>query len=207
MHNSLGGAGAVKAEKKKAQHSSASPEYGTPDLILKPIRVVFGGQIDMDPCTSELFNEVVQAKNFYTAQDNGLDKVWLGNTLVNSPSDISGNLIKKFWEKLIREYACGNVKSAFWIGFNIEHLAQLQNTKVDANPYMFPTCIPHKRIRFNETQANHQVQLFDTDDEQLLIETDRPAHANFVTFLPDRRKTWQVEIFRREFAQIGQVKV
>ena len=196
----------AKADKKKAQHSAAKPDYGTTEAIVESARVVFGGPIDYDPCTSEIFNLVVQARTIYTRKTNGLIHPWIGNGIVNPPGEDHGQAVKAFWEKLIAEYYCRNTKAAIWVGFNIEHLQHLQRTRVDANPFMFPTCIPFKRIPFNESTRDHQASLFG-DDKPKLVATSRPAHANFITLLPDRDKPWQTEIFRREFSKHGQVKI
>lgn len=195
----------AKAESKKAQHSQAEPDYGTPGYFADSARVVFGGAIDLDPASSPLFNEIVQARKIYTRQDDGLLFEWLGNLLVNPPGEDSGRAVKLFWEKLVSEYVSGNVKSALWIGFNIEQLQQLQRTRVDANPFHFPTCIPYRRIPFNKSLKDHQVSLFD-ENRRELVPSSRPAHANFITFLPDLRKPYHVEIFRKEFSQYGAIR-
>ena len=89
-----------KASKKKAaqksKHSAKSPDYGTPEYICDSSRVVFGGPIDLDPCSSPLFNQVVRALKIYTRLDNGLAHPWLGNIQVNPPGEDHGDAVKRF---------------------------------------------------------------------------------------------------------------
>ena len=50
-------------------HSSERDDWETPGYILDAARYVLGGQIDLDPASSEAANEAVGAKTYYTASN------------------------------------------------------------------------------------------------------------------------------------------
>ena len=61
------------------------------------------GTIDLDPASSEITNETIQAEKIYTAKDNGLSLPWFGNVWLNPP--YSSDLIGQFAEKVkAKEY-------------------------------------------------------------------------------------------------------
>ena len=92
----------VVAEKRKphVSYNSGNNEWYTPPDYIELARAVMGS-IDLDPASSDKANEVVQAKTYYTAQDDGLSHDWSGNVWMNPP--YSSELITKFTEKLIAE--------------------------------------------------------------------------------------------------------
>jgi len=192
----------------KGEFSSLSPDYGTPDNYVDSARYVFNGEIDYDPCSSELFNTVIRALKIYTRSDNGLAEHnhWVGNGLVNPPGDKSGNLVKRFWEKLVREWMCGRTTAAIYVGFNINQLQTLQRTRVEANPMHFPICVPEGRMEFSTTSKDHQIALFGEKPRELVV-ADDPGHPNFIALLPDKRKPWMVDRFYREFSKYGAVTI
>jgi hypothetical protein len=51
-----------------------SNEWFTPETILYPVRNLFGGPIDLDPCTTE--NNPTNALVYFTEKDNGLTQSW-----------------------------------------------------------------------------------------------------------------------------------
>lgn len=190
----------------KGEFSAASPDYGTPPEHLDAMRRVIGGEFDLDPCTSKLFNEVVRARRIFTREDDSLrpECVWQGNCLVNAPGDRTGELVKRVWEKLIEQYIFRSATSAFWVGFNINQLQTLQQARTQACPMHFPYCVPAKRMEFSQTFKDHQTELFGEPDRTLMPATD-PGHPNFIAFLPDPNKPWQAETFYREFSKFGAV--
>ncbi len=192
----------------KGEFSSASPDYGTPGEYADSARVVFDGEIDLDPASSLLFNDVIRARHILTREIDGLafHNKWRGNVMVNPPGDSSGSLVKKFWEKLINQYCERHTTAAIWIGFNINQLQTLQQTLAEANPLDFPLCFPKKRIAFSTTTKDHQAQLFGEPERELIPAPD-PGHPNFICLLPDRDKPWQTDRFYREFSKYGAVKI
>lgn len=69
-----------------------SQEWYTPIDILEGL-----GLFDLDPCTStEAINYNDSAKNYFTAEDDGLTKEWFGRIWLNPPYDN----IEAFMEKM-----------------------------------------------------------------------------------------------------------
>jgi len=67
-------------------------EWYTPKHIFDKLGVKF----DLDPATSELANETVNAKNIYTVEDNGLEQSWFGKVWLNPPYGTqTGHWLKK----------------------------------------------------------------------------------------------------------------
>lgn len=65
-------------------NNSGENEWYTPPEFIAAARVVMGG-IDLDPASSDLANQCVEAETYYTAQDNGLDQEWFGRIWLNPP--------------------------------------------------------------------------------------------------------------------------
>lgn len=60
---------------------NTSVEWYTPPEIIRPL-----GEFDLDPCTSDVAHSFNQsAKQFYTIEDDGLSKEWLGRVWLNPP--------------------------------------------------------------------------------------------------------------------------
>lgn len=81
-------------------NNSGNNEWYTPEPIIELARSAMGG-ITLDPASSEVANQTVQAESYFTVEDNGLEKEWFGNVWLNPP--YSAELIGKFSEKLIAE--------------------------------------------------------------------------------------------------------
>jgi len=79
-------------------HNSGNAEWYTPPAYLEAARRVLGA-IDLDPASSAVANQFVQAGRFYTADDDGLSKEWRGRVWLNPP--YSSKLIGLFVDKLI----------------------------------------------------------------------------------------------------------
>ncbi|HUX55998.1 MAG TPA: DNA N-6-adenine-methyltransferase [Bacteroidales bacterium] len=84
-------------------------EWFTPAEYVEKSRNVMGS-IDIDPASSDAAQQIVKAKQYYTVNDNGLDKNWIGNIFLNPP--YSCTKIKAFTDKIIEEYKAGHIKQA-----------------------------------------------------------------------------------------------
>ena len=82
-------------------------EWYTPEHVIDAAAQVMG-DIDLDPASNANANRIVNALNFYTKDDNGLEQPWVGRVWLNPPYDNVGPWV----EKLIAEYEAGNVSEA-----------------------------------------------------------------------------------------------
>lgn len=90
-------------------HNSGENEWYTPKEYIEAARQVMGS-IDLDPASTEKANEIVQAKQFHTIEDDGLSHPWYGNVWMNPP--YSQPLIDKFSEKLVNDRVFGKISQA-----------------------------------------------------------------------------------------------
>lgn len=90
-------------------HNSGNNEWYTPPEYIEAARRVMGG-IDLDPASSDNANETVQARTYYTAEDDGLLHDWRGRVYMNPP--YASHLIGLFAEKLAEHVKRGEVIEA-----------------------------------------------------------------------------------------------
>lgn len=129
--------------------TAKSAEWYTPSKYIEAARQVMG-TIDLDPASCFEANQIVKATRYYTREQNGLEQprvaqaLWLnppyGRTMKMAATRKS--TIGLFVEKLLQEYASGNVSQAII----------LATTEVNAKWFypllQFPVCFPDHRIKF-----------------------------------------------------------
>ena len=54
----------------------ASPEWYTPSELIEAGRAALGGSIDLDPASCAAAQEVVQAGDYFTREDDGIEMPW-----------------------------------------------------------------------------------------------------------------------------------
>jgi len=154
--------------------SNKSHEWYTPKWVMELVRQVMGN-IDLDPCSCEEANKIVQAARIITKEQDGLLLPWdnevPANIFINPPGPVRGDSSSKrnvinFWDKCCEQHPAVNI---FWLGFSIEQLATMQDC--DVYPLDFPTIILRKRINFvgagdSATHSNY-VTLLSEDDAML----------------------------------------
>jgi phage N-6-adenine-methyltransferase len=86
--------------KPHVSFNSGNNEWYTPTEYIEAARNAMG-TIDLDPASSDIAQEVVKAKTYYTIETNGLDKPWRGNIWLNPP--YSSDSIVQFIDKLVEE--------------------------------------------------------------------------------------------------------
>jgi phage N-6-adenine-methyltransferase len=134
---------AVEAVKSKPHvaNNSGDNEWYTPKEYIEAARQVLG-EIDLDPASNPLANDIVQAAKFYTSEDTGLDKDWCGTVWMNPPYE--SGLIGQFAEKLCDSYASGNVTSAIVLVNNATETRWFQSLAEQASA----ACFPKGRVKF-----------------------------------------------------------
>ena len=154
---------------------SVTVEWYTPARYIEAAREVLGG-IDLDPASSELANETVQADEIFTQDDDGLIADWHGRVWLNPPYGKGTGL---FATKLVEEHAAGRVTAAVLLinayGFDSGWFQPLWNHLL---------CFTDHRIVFTSPQRG----------------TGGPANANLFAYLgPDEQR------FAEVFSEFGAI--
>lgn len=126
-------------QKPHVAYNSGNNEWYTPKEFIEAATAVMGG-IDLDPASSEIANKTVNAKQFYTVEDNGLEKPWFGNVWLNPP--YASDLIGKFADKLVDELK--HIKQAIVLVNNATETEWFYTMVVQATA----VCFPRSRVRF-----------------------------------------------------------
>jgi hypothetical protein len=124
-------------------------------FIMDKVREVFGPRgIDFDPASCDEANAYVQAKAYYTKEQDGLTSDWLywGNMFINPPGPVKGDpstrgIVNRFWDKAQAEFMLHRDLHIIWMGFSLEQLATLQSSCMHS-PLSYTTCILRKRVAF-----------------------------------------------------------
>lgn len=91
-------------------------EWYTPIEYISAVADLFDGTIDLDPASSDLAQEKIGAKTYFTIEDDGLKKPWSGKVFLNPP--YSQPAIAQFTEKLASEWDSGNIEAAVVLTHN-----------------------------------------------------------------------------------------
>lgn len=158
-----------------ALQSSESNEWYTPHLYVDAARELMG-DIDIDPASCELANQVIRATCYYTKEDNGLMQSWQGRVWLNPPYGVdSGVSNQEVWSRqLIERYKAGLVSEA----------VLLVNANTEAKwfqpLYEYLICFTNHRIRFYNGDGI----------------SSQPTQGNALVYLGKQKRRF-IEIFSR----------
>ena len=164
----------VRKGEAHVAHNAGDNEWYTPPEYIAAATRVMGG-IDLDPASTEIANEVVNAQLFFTEEDDGLSKPWAGRVWMNPPYD--GKLVWKFCEKLAEHAAAGDITEACVLVNNATEAVSVQRLmEVGA-----AICFPARRVKFWHPEKE-----------------SAPLQGQAVVYVGQN-----VEAFRREFLEFG----
>jgi phage N-6-adenine-methyltransferase len=127
---------------QKGASGTGENEYFTPPPDIERARLVFGGEIDVDPASHPNAQQIIQAKTYYTKETNGLQHEWSGNVWLNPP--YSQPLIRDFISKLCIERAAGRITTAIVLTHNYTDTAWFHELALVADAH----CFTRGRVRF-----------------------------------------------------------
>jgi DNA N-6-adenine-methyltransferase (Dam) len=78
-------------------------ELYTPPRILDKVRDVFGGSIDLDPCSCAIAQKNVKAHQYFSQSQNGLAQKWTGKVWINPP--FSGGELVKWIDTILKKWS------------------------------------------------------------------------------------------------------
>ena len=158
-----------------AHNLNGKIEWYTPPKYIAAAKQVMGS-IDLDPCTSELAQRVVQAGSYLTIDDDGLIHPWNGNVWMNPP--YASKIITAFVDKLLASIASKNVTQAIMLTHNNADTAWFHKSAMNAAS----VCFTRGRVRFYDENG----------------EGNSPTHGHVFMYFGRRRKT-----FERVFSEFG----
>lgn len=150
-----------EAEKGSTEQRGASgtgmEDWHTPPEYLDLVRAVLG-EIDLDPSSTLKAQKRVQAKQFFTPEDNGLDHEWHGRIYMNPP--YMQPWIAQFISKLVREFTNGRTTEAIALTHNYTDTSWFHEAAGNCNAI----CFTKGRVKFisanDEIAAPTQGQAF-----------------------------------------------
>lgn len=120
-------------------------DWHTPNYIIDRVKQLYGGTIDLDPCTDEIAQKSIQATSFFTKEDNGLLQLWFGNIYLNYPGGRTGKYSNStiWFDKAEREFTkTEEVENIVICLFSVEHL------NINPNMFSYTLCFLRDRIPF-----------------------------------------------------------
>ena len=125
-------------------------EWYTPGDCIEKVRRVLS-EIELDPASCEMANEMVRATCIYTESEDGLSQDWSGKVFMNPPFRI--DLVTAFVDKLLREYP-GRVSDE----------VLLVNSCTETEWFASAICFPKGRVKFvspeGKRKDSHRPQTF-----------------------------------------------
>lgn len=90
-------------------------EWYTPPRYIEAARALLG-TIDLDPASSEIAQDTIRAASYFTREEDGLTREWVGRVWLNPP--YAQPAIQQFIEKAVSEHRSGNLTEAVILTHN-----------------------------------------------------------------------------------------
>ena len=121
-------------------------EWHTPSNIIELVKKTFGGQIDLDPASSAVADQTVQANKYYDQKIDGLTQNWNATSIfLNPPFSKPAGIGAEFINKIIDER--NNYDEAIVLIYSNTDTNYYQ--KLASSNICRAICFKNKRIKFN----------------------------------------------------------
>ena len=137
----LTSAGLLRLAKLAVHFASESAEWNTPSEIIERVLALFGGRIDLDPCSNSATKPNVPAARHFTPREDGLSRVWRGRTYMNPPYGLE---IGRWVEHLCAQYEAGTLPEA------VALVPSRTDTEWFERLRKYPRCFLRGRLRFSD---------------------------------------------------------
>lgn len=161
---------------------AARDEWYTPLDIIAMARTVMG-TIDCDPATCALAQKTVDAKKYYTKEDNGLEHAWRGNIWLNPPFSHPAPWI----DTLLLELEEKRAKQAILLTLDCSDTSWFHKAKAKSNAI----CFIKGRIAFEKPDGKGGVKSVGGNER-----------GNFIFYFGP-----EAEAFKTEFSKLGRVEI
>lgn len=132
------------AAKPHVANNSGEQDWYTPEVYLTAARKVLG-DFDLDPASSDVAQRFVNAKTYFTKDDNGLIQDWRGTVWMNPP--YGSGIVEQFAEKLVNSLP--SIKGAVVLVNNATETRWFQLLANNSNAI----CFPSGRIKFLDSSG------------------------------------------------------
>lgn len=129
------------ATEQKGASGTGENEWFTPAECLAAARDVLG-EIDLDPASSDAAQKIVQAKRYFTKEQDGLAQEWHGRVWLNPP--YAQPHIADFVSKMVTEFLDGRVLSGIMLTHNYTDTAWFHEAVSAATAI----CFTRGRVKF-----------------------------------------------------------
>jgi hypothetical protein len=177
-------------------------ENATPEPIIAAARYTLGGTIALDPASSLIINQVVQAERFFTAEDDGLVQPWESSTLWLNPPGTSksrGKTVKSahWFKRLWREFQGGAVGEAIALCYRAGSVGVLGVGMLE-----YPLCIT--AYRGNPVISTSGRISYEVIEDGQRVAQDSNTQSSVIVLLSNNPQT--VARFQESFLSFGVVK-
>ena len=128
-------------------NNTGHTEWFTPQVYIDAVKAVMG-DIDLDPASCDEANQIIQARRYFTKEEDGLKQRWFGRIFMNPP--YRQRVVSRFIEKLIVEFTNRNIAEAIVLTNNATETKWFQ----DMLDYSNAVCFHRGRIRFVNEKGN-----------------------------------------------------
>jgi hypothetical protein len=125
----------ARPDNYRRTRASGDEEWYTRKHLLDPVRAVLG-VIDLDPASCAMAQHTVQARTYYTKQQDGLQYPWHGKIFLNPP--YKEPKISRFCGYLLGQLDVGHTTEAILLVPNSTHTRWFQSVAPHAQMIAFP---------------------------------------------------------------------